>query len=183
MGTAALSDALHLPWRSNATKLAVLIADAPPHGLEPFGDGFPNGDPEGRDPLEIARKMAARGITCYSVGCEPALGGYRFARDFMCTLAEVTGGQAIALSSAALLADVIVNGSAEEISMTKLQREVEQEVERVQFAALASAETISDAECLQRACHNLQSRNVTCQQMQTDGTMQNAHHSIWHKSS
>merc|ERR1719262_1731575 len=77
------------------------------------------------------RKMAAHGIACYSVGCEPALGSYLFARDFMCTLAEITGGQAVALDSAALLAEVIVNGSAEEISMTLLQREVEQEIEFV----------------------------------------------------
>ena len=39
-------------------------------------------------------------------GCEPALGAYQFARDFFCTVAEVTGGQAVALSSAAMLADV-----------------------------------------------------------------------------
>ena len=39
-------------------------------------------------------------------GCEPALGAYRFARDFLCNAAELTGGQAVALSSAAMLADV-----------------------------------------------------------------------------
>lgn len=39
-------------------------------------------------------------------GCEPALGAYQFARDFLCNVAEMTGGQAIALSSAAMLADV-----------------------------------------------------------------------------
>ena len=39
-------------------------------------------------------------------GCEPALGAYQFARDFFCTVAEVTGGQAVALSSAAMLVDV-----------------------------------------------------------------------------
>ncbi|CAJ1418639.1 unnamed protein product, partial [Effrenium voratum] len=121
--TAALYDALHMPWRPNATKICVIIADAPPHGLEPEGDGFPNGDPEGRDPLEILRGMAARDITVYSVGCEPALGQYRFARDFLCTVAEITGGQAVALSSAALLAEVIVNGSAEELELSKLQRQ------------------------------------------------------------
>ena len=47
----------------------MLIADAPPHGLETSGDGFPNGDPEGRDPLEILRNMTVHGITCYTVGC------------------------------------------------------------------------------------------------------------------
>merc|ERR1711988_353879 len=131
--TAALHDGLHnVAWRPNATKIAILIADAPPHGLEPSGDGFPNGDPDGRDPLEIAREMAANGITMYTVGCEPALGNYRFARDFMCNIAEITGGQAIALSSAELLADVIVNGSSEEIALTQLEREVEEELAAVQ---------------------------------------------------
>ena len=54
--------------------LGVLIADAPPHGLEPSGDGFPNGDPEGRDPLEILRNMTVHGITCYTVGCWDFMG-------------------------------------------------------------------------------------------------------------
>ena len=52
----------------------LLIADAPPHGLEPSGDGFPNGDPEGRDPLEIVRNMTVHGITCYTVGCWDLMG-------------------------------------------------------------------------------------------------------------
>ena len=94
------------------------------------GDGFPNGDPDGHDPLDILRTMAAHGITVcldrllgerflrlcaacvrsvqkicerYSVGCEPALGSYAHARDFLCSVAEITGGQAVALSSAASL--------------------------------------------------------------------------------
>ena len=38
--TAALYEALKAPWRPNATKVCILIADAPPHGLEPEGDGL-----------------------------------------------------------------------------------------------------------------------------------------------
>ena len=72
--TAALAEALQLPWRPKATKIVVLIADAPPHGLEASGDGFPNGDPFGRDPLELGRNMAEQDIAVYTVGCEPALG-------------------------------------------------------------------------------------------------------------
>jgi hypothetical protein len=181
--TAALHDALHLPWRAAATKIAILIADAPPHGLEPSGDGFPNGDPQGRDPLSIAREMAVQEITCYTVGCEPALGCYSFARDFMCTLAEITGGQAVALGSAALLAEVIVNGSAEEISMTMLQREVENEVDHVRHMAESAGEQLDDEAVYRRATTNLHARNVRTKQMRTDGgRMQNAHGSVWHKS-
>jgi len=181
--TAALHDALHLPWRPHATKISILIADAPPHGIEPRGDGFPNGDPLSRDPLTIARKMAAEEITCYTVGCEPALGGYHNARDFMCTLAEITGGQAIALGSAALLAEVIVNGSSEEISMTMLSREVEQEVEHVRLMARKAGEDLDDERVYERAAVSLHGRNMRTKQMRTDGgRMQNSHHSVWHKA-
>jgi len=180
--TAALHDALHLPWRPNAAKVAVLIADAPPHGLEPTGDGFPNGDPEGRDPLQICREMAAHGITVYTVGCEPALGGYRFARDFMCTVAEITGGQAIALGSAALLADVIISGSVEEISLTLLQREVDNEIELIQREAAARREVLDEAETSVRVAAAMQAKGVRSKQMRTDGRMQNSKAAVWHKS-
>ena len=43
--TPALYDAAHkLAWRTNAVKIAILIADAPPHGLEKSGDHWPNGN-------------------------------------------------------------------------------------------------------------------------------------------
>lgn len=126
--TAGMYDALHMDWREEATKICVLIADAPPHGIEPSGDGFPNGDPDGKDPLAICREMAAKGIVCYAVGCEPALGNYRCARDFMLSVAEITGGQAIALSSSSLLAQVILGTAAEELNLQHLMRDVQEEV-------------------------------------------------------
>jgi hypothetical protein len=61
--TAAMEVTLRdLQWRVYSTKTVVLVADAPPHGLGEYGDGFPNGDPNGHDPLVIAREMASRGI-------------------------------------------------------------------------------------------------------------------------
>jgi len=178
--TAAMHDALHgVAWRPNSTKIAVLIADAPPHGLEPNGDGFPNGDPDGRDPLQIAREMAANGITVYTVGCEPALGAYIFARDFFCNVAEITGGQAIALSSAKLLADVIINGSAEEIALTKLENQINEEIAAVRREA--GGVELEEEELVQRAHVNLQQRNVVSTQMRHDGGMEYrmASKSIW----
>lgn len=42
--TPALHAAVHtLSWRKNAVKIAILIADAPPHGLDIQGDHWPNG--------------------------------------------------------------------------------------------------------------------------------------------
>ena len=51
--------------------MAVLIADAPPHGIGEYGDGFPNGSPDEADPLQIARQMATAGIPLFMIACEP----------------------------------------------------------------------------------------------------------------
>lgn len=62
--TSALSDAINnMPWRANSSKMAVLVADAPPHGIGEYGDGFPDGSPCGNDPLQLARLMASNSIT------------------------------------------------------------------------------------------------------------------------
>lgn len=37
--TAALAEALNMDWRFSASKMVVLIADAPPHGIGEYGDG------------------------------------------------------------------------------------------------------------------------------------------------
>jgi hypothetical protein len=120
--------------------------------------------------------MAAHGITVYAVGCEPALGSYRFARDFMCTLAETTGGQAVALSSAKNLADVIINGSAEEISLTHLSREVEEEIQRVREQEGSDQD---EDEVIEKAAMNLQKRSVKSKHMRHDGAMTNAAPEVW----
>ena len=41
--TAALGEALNMDWRENASKMVVLIADAPPHGIGEYGDGVCRG--------------------------------------------------------------------------------------------------------------------------------------------
>ena len=45
--TAAMQECLSLNWRQDASKMTVLIADAPPHGIGEYGDGFSQGDPCG----------------------------------------------------------------------------------------------------------------------------------------
>jgi hypothetical protein len=174
--TAGLHQALNMNWRKEATKISVLIADAPPHGLEPSGDGFPNGDPDGHDPLVILKAMAAQAITCYAVGCEPALGSYRFARDFMCTVAEITGGQAIALDSANALPSLIMGASAEALNLQKIVREVQEEVRATLEAegvtglteeALADHYEREDFHA--KVATNLRSKGIRTKQMQNVG--------------
>jgi hypothetical protein len=69
--TAGLHEVLNLNWREGASKVCVFIADAPPHGLGESGDGFPNGAPDGHDPIVITKAMAEKGIAVYAVGVEP----------------------------------------------------------------------------------------------------------------
>ncbi|KAJ3034957.1 hypothetical protein HDV00_004498 [Rhizophlyctis rosea] len=125
--TAALHEVLHLPWRPNATKVLVIIADAPPHGLGNPGDGFPNGDPDGRDPLKIVAEMRAHGICIFSVACEPSLSSYFAGVDFFDFLATATGGSLMPLTSASLLPDVIVGGAKEQMEMEKLLEQYERD--------------------------------------------------------
>lgn len=86
-GPEAVADALDavrkLSWRSESTKICVLIADAPPHGLDPSGDQFPNGCPDRHDPARIIQDIAREHITLYAVGVEPPIGSFVFCRGFL----------------------------------------------------------------------------------------------------
>lgn len=154
---AAMYDALHLNYRPNSTKIAVVIADAPPHGLGCPGDGFPNGCPLGHDPLEIARSLAGKGVTLYSVIC-----GNFEGQAFFQGIAEMTGGQYVPISSAHLLASVIVGGAQEEISLEKLMQDAQKTVQAEENAALDDDEL---ATRLQQAF-----RGRACKQMKYQGS-------------
>lgn len=77
--TAAMGDALKMPWRDDAHKVVVLITDAPPHAIGESNDGFPQGTPDSmrysfrecilsdmgvteQDPIKHTRDMAQKGI-------------------------------------------------------------------------------------------------------------------------
>ncbi|TIB82847.1 hypothetical protein E3Q08_03240 [Wallemia mellicola] len=123
--TIAMKEAVeNMPWRANASKMAVLVADAPPHGIGEYGDGFPEGSPCGNDPLQLARVMASHSITLFVVACEPALSGYQYSTDFFKALADLTGGMMIPLVSASLLAQVIIGSALEQMDIERLIKEV-----------------------------------------------------------
>ncbi|KAF8349365.1 elongation factor-2 kinase [Amanita rubescens] len=122
--TAALAEALNMDWRLTASKMVVLIADAPPHGIGEYGDGFDDGSPDGNDPLQVARMLARRGITLFFVACEPALSGYSYATDFYQAITTITSGLMLPLTTADLLAHAIVGSVLENLDMERLVREV-----------------------------------------------------------
>lgn len=69
-----------------------MISDAPPHGIGESGDGFPEGCPDGRDPLEIAREMVKAKILIYSVWCGQ-VSGSSISPAFFKAIADITEGK------------------------------------------------------------------------------------------
>jgi len=173
---AGLKAAVDMCWRKESAKIIILIADAPPHGLGESGDGFPDGCPDGNDPLQLAHAMKDLGIVCYPVGCEPALGGYRFARDFLVSLATISQGQAVTLSSAALLADVIIGGAVEEIALERIMESVDREIEEEQAAAAAAGGAeLNDEELCLRVQSKLAARGTKVRSMKHDAVLSAPH--------
>ncbi|GJJ13271.1 hypothetical protein Clacol_007522 [Clathrus columnatus] len=126
--TAALGEALAMDWRESASKMVVLIADAPPHGIGEYGDGFDAGSPDGLDPLMIARQMAQRGITLY-------------ATDFYQAITTITSGLMLPLTTADLLSHAIIGSVLENLDMERLIREVGQAVAQ---RILGNQESVDD---------------------------------------
>jgi hypothetical protein len=141
-----------LKWRDEAIKIAILIADAPPHGLGCWGDGFPNGCPKKVDPVEACHKLAAKGITLYVAGCEPALTPYR---QFFIAMSLITGGFYVPFSKAEQLTNVIVGGARCEVSMEKMMAQVHEEVMK---EAAEKGTTVNEDELTKRIHTLLNSR-------------------------
>ncbi|KAK7691263.1 hypothetical protein QCA50_004656 [Cerrena zonata] len=118
---AAMGKALSMPWREDAMKVVVLITDAPPHGIGERSDYFPQGSPDGQDPLNITRQMAKRGIVLHVVACEPTLSQqYSYASEFYQALVDLTGGRMLPLLSAHKLPDYILGASIETAALENL---------------------------------------------------------------
>lgn len=76
-----------LDWRQHAQRVAVLIGDAPPHGMGAPGDGFREGCPCGETPDSVSARAENARITLYAIGLQPNLERY------FEPLAASTGGQ------------------------------------------------------------------------------------------
>lgn len=163
--TSALYEINNLDWKSESTKIVILISDAPPHGLGEVSDGFPNGDPDGHDPIIIAKELASKGIVVYTVGCEPEINNYEFARAFLISIANLTGGQPISLSDAKLLADVILGSTIEELGINKLLKDVDKETQKVRNEFTLSGRHFTDDMVLDQVYTNLSSTGVTTPQV------------------
>ena len=58
--TAALDKTLKLKWRGDAAKIAVIITDAPPHGIGERDDDYYDGEPDGMITPNFCMKLMQR---------------------------------------------------------------------------------------------------------------------------
>ena len=79
------------------------------------------------------------------------------------------------LTSAELLADVIIGGAQEEVALEKIMDEITNEVEEEQTAAQMRGEALDEAELCTRVTQKLASRGTRTRQMKHDSKMESPH--------
>lgn len=154
-----LFEALHMKWRPGATKLCFLIGDAPPHGLGEARDDFPNGSPQGIDPIGVLDEMASKGIRVYALACEPSLSTTTdTGTAFWVAAALKTQGRAFAVAMPGSLGDTIIGAVLEEVDLTSLQEPV---VAWVDAARRWNPDKAHDLEFLKATAYRLMVRDRT----------------------
>jgi hypothetical protein len=127
-GPEAVCDAMNLANRmefhNESAKVIVLIGDAPPHGVEPDGDSFPKGCPDGHNWKKEAKKAFDKGIVYHTVGCYPEITNYQKAVETYEKIAELSKGKFIPLTQAELLVKVITGVALEEIDKIAIQQSI-----------------------------------------------------------
>jgi Mg-chelatase subunit ChlD len=76
-----------LSWRTHSRRIAVLVGDAPPHGVSRCGDHFPNGCPQGLTLDSTTAGLEDKGVVLYTLGLT------RHVAQSFADLAHYTGGQ------------------------------------------------------------------------------------------
>lgn len=137
--TDGLHDLLHLEWRPQAVRVAVLVGDAPPHGVEPHGDAFPEGCPCGRHWYVQAESCREMGISVHAVGCLPGLRGFVGAEEVFRSIARASRGLYLPLTEARLLVPLITGVADRELDRRRLEEHIAEILAKHQ-AALQGAE-------------------------------------------
>jgi Mg-chelatase subunit ChlD len=76
-----------LAWRPRSRRLAVLVGDAPPHGVGAAGDGFPGGCPCGETIESVTAAAERARVTLYALGLNGSV------TDAFERLSRATGGE------------------------------------------------------------------------------------------
>lgn len=122
--TDGLFDLVRLEWRPRAARVVVLVGDAPPHGVEPSGDAFPQGCPCGHHWYTQAEDAREMGVVIHAVGCLPALREYVGAEEVFRTVARTTHGLYLPLAEAPLLIPLITGVAETELDKQRIEEHV-----------------------------------------------------------
>lgn len=122
--TDGLYDLVRLDWRPSAARAVVWFGDAPPHGVVPSGDGFPNGCPCGHHWFTQAESCREMGVAVYAVGCLPGLRSFKGAEDVFKIVASTTNGVYLPLREASLLVPMIVGAASAELDRQRVDEHV-----------------------------------------------------------
>ena len=126
-GPEAVSTALQvmnkMEYLNESAKIAVLIGDAPPHGVEP-GDRWPQGTPDGAKWDKEAKKAFDKGVIIHTVGCFPEITSYTNGIATYEKIAGLSQGRFIPLEKAELLVNIITGLAVEEIDKIAIQKSI-----------------------------------------------------------
>ena len=126
-GPEAVSTALQVMNRmeflNESAKIAVLIGDAPPHGVEE-GDSWPKGTPDGAKWTEEAKRAYGKGVVIHTVGCFPEIARYQKGVETYEKIATDSQGRFIPLEKAELLVNIITGLAVEEIDKLAIQKSI-----------------------------------------------------------
>jgi Mg-chelatase subunit ChlD len=126
-GPEAVSTALQvmnkMEFLNESAKIAVLIGDAPPHGVEE-GDVWPKGTPDGAKWTEEAKRAYGKGIVIHTVGCFPEIASYQKGIETYEKIAADSEGRFIPLEKAELLVNIITGLAVEEIDKLAIQKSI-----------------------------------------------------------
>ncbi len=126
-GPEAVSTALQvmnkMEYLNESAKIAVLIGDAPPHGVED-GDRWPQGTPDGAKWDKEAKNAFDKGIVIHTVGCFPEITSYTNGVATYEKIADLSQGRFIPLEKAELLVNIITGLAVEEIDKIAIQKSI-----------------------------------------------------------
>jgi hypothetical protein len=162
--TDGLYDLVRLDFRPRAARVVVWVGDAPPHGVEPSGDGFPEGCPCGHHWYAQAESCREMGIVIHAVGCLPTLAHYVGAVEVFRTVARTTRGLYLPLSEAPLLIPLITGVAETELDKQRIEERIAEALARYE-AMLAPSD---DQERVRFVTEVLQQEGVRARAMAVD---------------
>jgi Mg-chelatase subunit ChlD len=162
--TDGLYDLVRLDWRSSAARAVVWFGDAPPHGVEPHGDAFPEGCPCGHHWFTQAESCREMGVTVYAIGCLPGIRAFKGAEAVFQQVARTTHGVYLPLREASLLVPMIVGAASAELDRQRVDEHVS---DLVTEAGVSFVDT-TDVERVSWLSRALTAKGVRLRDMQLD---------------